>query len=169
MKVAIEEAHAALWDSATCKVKRTAGQIGYAEAAVERMVAAWPELGGKLVPKDIGNIKASWFKDGCPHEVISLAARAQQQEREAAADMEVATVLARIPSLDATWEGLHAFMTEMELDIQNGSLDKWKASNNRPVNSMFLRCARWSQRTDLNQEQRKIIGRFDTACRRAFF
>lgn len=67
VKVAIEEEHKARWDEAECKVRRPkagTGEIGYREAAAERVAALWPELKHLVLPSAITNLKASLWKGG---------------------------------------------------------------------------------------------------------
>lgn len=105
----------------------------------------------------------------CPHELRSAAAMLQAEQREAEADQAVAEAAGRIPELAANWEMLHCFMAQMEIDIKANKLDEWKAMENRAAHKIIQRCGHWTQRTDFTKEQLKIIDRFDTTCRQAFF
>jgi hypothetical protein len=105
----------------------------------------------------------------CPHELESAAAKLQVEQREAEANLSVAAVVERIPSLGAAWEELHAFMAQVQSDIDEGNLDEWKAMNNLAANKIIARCRQWWQQAGLTKGQQQRIDRFESTCRKTFF
>jgi hypothetical protein len=64
MKAAIQKEHRELWDEEKKQLRRAKqGQPGYQQAVVASMRASWPELSW-LLPSDIQNAKASFWKGG---------------------------------------------------------------------------------------------------------